>query len=93
MTAPERVDHGGEEDHVQSRHGDGKRDIRGFRQHLSFPIYERTKGRLLIEIDLVVELTVSTIRVPYNESMGDFIAKNTSNIYTPLSVGKTAIPV
>jgi hypothetical protein len=40
----------------------------------TYPFYERMKGRLLIKKGLVVGLAVSTIRVPYNESMGSTIA-------------------
>ena len=72
VTEPERVDHGGDEDHVQSRHGDGRSGIRGSRQHLSFPVYERTNGRLLIEVDSVVGLTFSIIRVPYDLKQNKF---------------------
>jgi hypothetical protein len=78
VKAPERVDHGGDEDYVQTRHGDRRSDIRGPRQHLSFPVYKRTKGRLLID------MTFSTIRVP--ESLGVFVARNHSKIDTPISV-------
>ena len=67
-TTPQRVDHGGhagDEDYAQTRHGAGHIGIRGSRQHLSLPIYERTQGRLLIKVDAVAGLTISSISVDW----------------------------
>ena len=46
-------------------------------QHLSHPIYERAKGRLLIEVDAVagVNNEHQQHQGPINESIGDFIAR------------------
>ena len=72
-TTPQMVDrggHAGDEDYAQTGHRAGQIGIRGSRQHLSLPIFDRTKGRLLIEVDSVPGLTISSISVPYDESIG-----------------------
>ena len=59
VTASEKVD----------RDEDRRSEARECRQHLFLPIYERMKGRLQIGVDWVVGLTISSTRVPYNESI------------------------
>ena len=68
------------------RDGNGRSDIRESRQHVSFPIYERKREQLQIEVHSVVGLTFSSIRVPYDESIGDFVAKKKADMDTPTPV-------
>ena len=60
--------------------GDTQKETTRPRQHLPNPTQGRTKGRLLIEVHPVICLTISSTRVPYEESIGDFVAKNRSTM-------------
>ena len=65
-----------DDSYKSAEYGAGQAGFRGSKQHLYLPIYERTKGRLLIEVDAVADLNISSISVPYDESIRDFIARN-----------------
>ena len=73
---------------LEMRTGAEQDGIRRSKQHLSLPIYKRTKARLLIEVDAVAGLTISSISVPYDESIGDFVAKNCVLSVTRTSSGE-----
>ena len=60
--------------------GDKQKEARKPRQQLPTPIHGRTKGRLLIEVDPAVGLAIRSTRVPYDESIGDFVARNRSTM-------------
>ena len=62
-------DHARDEIYAQTKHGAGQDGTRGSKQHMSLPIYKRTKGMLLIKVDAVARLKITSSSVLNDESI------------------------
>ena len=71
----------------------GQDGARGSKQHLSLPVYEREKGRLLDKVDAVKSVNISNIRVPFGESIRDLIARTPRPRYGLATYNSIFVPL